>query len=335
MMETENEIRGKDPKDVFSSKRNRANHYYDRLMKNLLMNVWLLAVILKVCTDEFSGYSIRYIVSHLRRWLKSIHGLEGDMTAGENTEDISIDNGDIRLDRVFYIPIPRKKGRKKEWIAVNVEIQLDGRFSYRLEDRGEYYVSRIMSSQRGTVFTGMEYQRIRKTYSIWLVINPTRKYKGRIRALGTSAEEIYGPNDMTLYNPDKRKIVIAGLDPASENRLLAIFGILTDMSKTEKERFDIIKDKFKIVLDESLVRETDDMRDIYGEAIEEGEKRGVKKGEKIGVKKGEKIGVKKGERNKSIEIAKNLLDHQIPIDTIVSSTGLSREEVLRLSAGSI
>ena len=65
------------------------------------------------------------------------------------------------------------------------------------------------------------------------------------------------------------------------------------------------------------------MRDIYGEAIEEGEKRGVKKGEKI------------GERNKSIEIAKNLLNDQVPVDAVASYTGLSREEVLRLSAGSI
>jgi len=59
------------------------------------------------------------------------------------------------------------------------------------------------------------------------------------------------------------------------------------------------------------------MRDIYREAIEEGEKRGVKK----------------GERNKSIEIAKNLLNDQIPVDAVASYTGLSREEVLRLISG--
>ena len=234
-------------------------------------------------------------------------GLEGTAMTGEDTENISIDAGDVHFDRVFSIPVPETD--MKEWIVVNVEMQLYGGSGYRLEDRGEYYVSRIMSSQRGTVFTGMDYQKVRKTYSIWLVINPSLEYKGRIKAIGSSAEEIYGPKDGPLYNSDKRKIVIAGLDPSSENRLLAIFGILTDRRKTEKERFDIIKDKFKIMLDESLVRETDDMRDIYREAIEE------------------------GREEKSIEIAKNLLDHQIPVDTIVSSTGLSREDVLRLRAG--
>jgi len=51
------------------------------------------------------------------------------------------------------------------------------------------------------------------------------------------------------------------------------------------------------------------MRDFYGEAFED------------------------GRMMEKETIAKNLLDHQVPIATIVSSTGLSREEVLELRAG--
>ena len=39
---------------------------------------------------------------------------------------------------------------------------------------------------------------------------------------------------------------------------------------------------------------------------------------------------KKGEKNKSIEIAKNLILSNVPIDIIVKSTGLSENEIEKL-----
>lgn len=38
-------------------------------------------------------------------------------------------------------------------------------------------------------------------------------------------------------------------------------------------------------------------------------------------------GLKQGEKNKQLEIAKNLLNSKVPIDVIIQSTGLSREEL--------
>ena len=56
--------------------------------------------------------------------------------------------------------------------------------------------------------------------------------------------------------------------------------------------------------------------------------------EEIGIEKGKKIGKKigeaKGKAEKSQEIAKNMLNDKIDIETIASCTGLDKKEVLGL-----
>ena len=47
--------------------------------------------------------------------------------------------------------------------------------------------------------------------------------------------------------------------------------------------------------------------------------------------KGIAKGLIKGERNKAIEIAKNLLEMKMPFETIMKATGLSMEEIVKLS----
>ena len=61
--------------------------------------------------------------------------------------------------------------------------------------------------------------------------------------------------------------------------------------------------------------------------LNKGLKEGLKKGLDKGLKEGLKEGLKKGEKNKSIEIAKNMLKLNIDINTISKSTGLSIEEI--------
>lgn len=48
-------------------------------------------------------------------------------------------------------------------------------------------------------------------------------------------------------------------------------------------------------------------------------------------KEGLEEGLIKGERNKAIEIAKNLLEMKMPFETIMKATGLSMEEIVKLS----
>lgn len=45
----------------------------------------------------------------------------------------------------------------------------------------------------------------------------------------------------------------------------------------------------------------------------------------------EEKGIAKGKKNKAIEIAKNLLEMKMPFETIMKATGLSMEEIIKLS----
>lgn len=45
---------------------------------------------------------------------------------------------------------------------------------------------------------------------------------------------------------------------------------------------------------------------------------------------GKEAGIKKGEKEKSLEIAKHLLENNIDIEIIEKSTGLNKEELIKL-----
>ena len=56
----------------------------------------------------------------------------------------------------------------------------------------------------------------------------------------------------------------------------------------------------------------------------------MKSAEKKGLEQGLEQGIKDGKAEEKISIAKNLLDKNIDIEIIASSTGLSKEEIEKL-----
>ena len=64
--------------------------------------------------------------------------------------------------------------------------------------------------------------------------------------------------------------------------------------------------------------------------MEQGIKEGMKQGIEQGLEQGLKEGIKQGKHSCSIEIAKKLLENNIPLDIIKNSTGLSDEELSKI-----
>ena len=62
-------------------------------------------------------------------------------------------------------------------------------------------------------------------------------------------------------------------------------------------------------------------------SLDNAEEKGVAKG----FVKGHAEGLMEGKKNKAIEIAKNLLEMDMPIDAIMKATGLPHEEIVKLS----
>ena len=66
------------------------------------------------------------------------------------------------------------------------------------------------------------------------------------------------------------------------------------------------------------------------EATEKGLKEGRQKGLEQGIKEGLEQGIEKGTQQKTLEIAKKMLNKNIDITTIEEITGLTKEEITKL-----
>ena len=65
----------------------------------------------------------------------------------------------------------------------------------------------------------------------------------------------------------------------------------------------------------------------YNQYMYEAEQRGSEQGEKVGREQGEKVGREQNEKEKGIQIAKNLLSLGLDVNTIMTATGLSLQDI--------
>ena len=158
---------------------------YDDKAKRLLGNKIILAHILVKTVDEFKGMSPKDVVSYIEgepfisvvpvelgltnaEKISSGNGLkDGQRIVGLNTENAEINEGLIRFDIIFYV-------RTKDGISqviVNVEAQKDEPTGYHILNRAVFYVSRLVSSQKERDFVGINYNDIKRVFSIWVCMN--------------------------------------------------------------------------------------------------------------------------------------------------------------------
>lgn len=68
-------------------------------------------------------------------------------------------------------------------------------------------------------------------------------------------------------------------------------------------------------------------RDIRKQAFEEGCSLGIEQGTKLGIEQGTKLGIEQGTEFAKNEIAKNMIMHNLPIDQIITYTGLTSDNI--------
>ena len=91
----------------------------------------------------------------------------GQRIVGLNTENAEINEGLIRFDIIFYVRM--KDGYSQ--VIVNVEAQKDEPAGYHILNRAVFYVSRLVSSQKERDFVGINYNDIKRVFSIWVCMN--------------------------------------------------------------------------------------------------------------------------------------------------------------------
>ena len=121
--------------------------------KTVIRNSKILPMMLKSNIDELKDKSLDEIIRCLDV------SADGRTIIGKAIEFTDPKEGTVRMDSVFEVNVPDSDETIS--VLVNIEGQNNPRPGYPLEKRAEYYLARLVSSQKGSVFKGEEYGRIR------------------------------------------------------------------------------------------------------------------------------------------------------------------------------
>ena len=271
---------------------------YDECAKKLLSYKAVLAWILKSCIKEFSQYSVQFICENCLKGKaeisqhavhqdeKSTDDLDGDTRIeGLNTEAGSMKERTVYFDIRFKALLPGSNELVQ--LIVNLEIQVDDTPGYPLVTRGFYYCARMISEQYGTVFTGEDYGKLQKVYSIWICPNPAKKRKNGIFRYHTIEDKIMGESGVHSEAYDLMEVIVLHLGNAEEesgNEILNLLNVLFSSSLSSNEKKRRLHKDFHIAMTAELESEVKNMCNLSQALIEQGVEQGIQK-EKLSLAK--------------------------------------------------
>ena len=233
----------------------------------------------------------------------------GDRIIGLNTDNSDINEGVVRYDILFYVRMRDGLSR----IIVNVEAQKDPATDYFILNRAIYYESRLISSQKEREFSGMNYNDIKVTYSIFICMNMKKD----------SMNHYHLTNDKVTGNAEWKgniglfNIVIIGIKndiTDSMYKSIELLDILFSNSLTASERLDIMEKKFNIPLTDDLEGGVNYMSNL-GEGIRE-------------------AAFKDGESCKEAQLIKTMYNNNVSCEEIARMTNINLEDVKKAVYGS-
>ena len=216
---------------------------------------------------------------------------------GMGNEDISQNEGTVYYDVRFNAIAPSTEEHGNIRLIINAEAQNRFKLKYPLTKRAVYYGSRLISAQHGTVFTKSDYQKLRKVYSIWICVNPAKKFRNSITRYSLKPETIIGNAVEAPDNYDLINIVMVCLGRMEEwndNNLIKFLGVLFQNELSAREKKDILERDFNIPMTETFESEVDDMCNLSQGVAEEAMQKGIEKGRQEGIQKGIEQGIEQG-----------------------------------------
>ena len=241
---------------------------YDEKAKNLLGHKIILAHILVKTIDEFKGMNPKDVVQYIEGepYISTVpvdagstnveKEQDGEKVIGLNTENSELNEGMVRFDIIFYVQM--KDGLSQ--VIVNIEAQKTEPSAYDIINRAVFYVSRMISSQKGREFVNSNYNDIKRVYSIWVCMNMSQNCMNYIHLTQESVVGTYQwKGDIDLAN-----IVLIGLAedlPEKEEKyeLHRLLGALLSAKLDVNTKLDIIGNEFDIPLESDIRKDVNDM----------------------------------------------------------------------------
>ena len=266
--------------------------YLDAAGKVLLGYRVICAFILKACIPELADYSIEYIENecivddpviaeiHVHRNTcdenvsyeddekndVTVESMEvSEMIQLLSTEDSTVDEGAVTYDVRFNAYIP-KNGEKVK-VIINLEAQNDFYPGYPLVSRGIYYDARMISAQYGVEFEKSDYGNIKKVYSIWICINPAKKFVNTINRYHYTEENILGNAKLPVSDYDKADVILVGLHTNGDegkcgNEMIDMLSVVFDKNKEAKKKQDELEYEYGIKMTREYSEVVDNMCNI-------------------------------------------------------------------------
>ena len=241
---------------------------YDEKAKNLLGHKIILAHILVKTIDEFKGMNPKDVVQYIEGepYISRVpvdagstnveKEQDGEKVIGLNTENSELHEGLARFDIIFYVRM--KDGLSQ--VIVNIEAQKAEPSAYDIINRAVFYISRMISSQKGREFVNSNYNDIKRVYSIWVCMNMSQNCMNYIHLTQESVVGTYQwKGDIDLAN-----IVLIGLAedlPEKEEKyeLHRLLGALLSAKLDVNTKLDIIGNEFDIPLESDIRKDVNDM----------------------------------------------------------------------------
>ena len=263
----------------------------DQEFKAIVHNGDVLSMLLRYTLEEFVDKDFGTIKDCLNI------GADNITVIGRETEYHDPEDGSIVTDSVFTVKIPNSDENIE--VIVNVEGQNDPSPGYPLGKRAEYYLGRMVSAQKGSEFSGSDYDELRKVYSIWYILNPKAAYRNTVTRYKMMAESLAGDPNRYMEPLDTFNIIMVFVGPYGEElpEISAIPAALFSPMKMEKRK-EVVKDKFKISLDDAILGRIGDMitldEETYNHGFREGKAEGLAEGKAEGLAEGKVEGLSEG-----------------------------------------
>lgn len=286
---------------------------YDASCKRILSEKAILARIMKACLEEYKDCGADEIAEKYIEGTPEVSTVPvmpdegGGMIRGMDTVDKSLREGVVTYDIRFRAIVPGTG--EKITLIINVEAQYDFNPGYPLIMRGIYYCCRMISAQHEREFSGSHYEKLKKVYSIWICMKPSRNWKNTVTRYRLTEENLVGEAAEPTEHYDLLSVIMLCLgDSESENcdGILRMLDVLLGSDKSEAEKRRILEDEFHIQMTRTMDEEMTVMCNLSQGVEARGEARGFAKGEARGVTKGLVIALK----------------------SLMNSTGMSREQAM-------
>ena len=221
--------------------------------------------------------------------------------------------------------MPSKSGIKGELsqIIVNVEAQKSEPTEYDILNRAIFYVSRMISSQKGRDFENSNYNDIRRVYSIWVCMNMDKNSMSHIHLTKDDIIDTYHWKG----NLDLLNIVMLGLAkelPEHDEmyELHRLLGALLSKELTINEKLTIIGNEYDIPVEENFRRDVNIMCNLSQGIREDG----IAEGIAIGRAEGEA----RGRAESEARIILNMHKNGLTAEQIATYTGANIDDVIAI-----